>query len=61
MMIKITSDELARLIRASAKHGNVYTTLGTGGVGMLDAEKTPWAVPLIQEWRGVTVSNGAGI
>lgn len=48
--IRLTTDEMAALIRATADNGEVLSAeLG----GTIDLEANQWAVPLIAEMRGV--------
>lgn len=57
--ITLTECELPELIRLS--EGRVVAfSFGPSGV-WLNPEKSPWAVPLLREWRGITVNDGAGI
>lgn len=57
--IYITDKEHALLIRASADHGPVGTSFGPSGV-WLD-EDCKWPIPLIAQWRGIAMIDGAGI
>ncbi len=57
--MEIDASELAHLIRASNGRP-VPAAFGPGYLG-LKTDQAPWAVPIINELRGVTVSNGGGI
>lgn len=62
--IPITADELARLIRAQAKpenHEAVSCQFGGPTGSQLQPNETPWALPLLAKWRGVSFEEGAGI
>jgi len=53
--------ESAALMREqSGKPQALCLAFGTGGVA-LQPRKSPWAVPLLLQWRGVTFNDGAGI
>lgn len=58
-LIPLSEGETASLIRLANPH-SLALAFGTGGVA-LNADKSPWAVPLIAEWRGLTFTDGAGI
>jgi hypothetical protein len=56
--------EFERLIEASEGR-TVGVAFGPGGVWLNREEDgtlaSPWAIPLLQSWRGETVAEGAGI
>lgn len=58
--VLVTEKETASLIRASAEHGPVRLQFGPGWVGFQPVDM-PWAYELLQEWRGETFRDGAGI
>ncbi|CAL4868230.1 hypothetical protein MMA231_02505 [Asticcacaulis sp. MM231] len=63
--IYLEQEENAQLIRESSKHGPLACSFGGGRVWLAyDDEgklRSSWALPLLSEWRGYTVSDGAGI
>jgi hypothetical protein len=58
-LIPLREGETAALMRL-ANPEPVCLAFGTGGVA-LEADKSPWAVPILAEWRGLTFTDGAGI
>ncbi|EJL33242.1 hypothetical protein PMI01_02204 [Caulobacter sp. AP07] len=66
MRIAITAEEHAKLIRLSVDHGPVATSFGDPRGTALSRNakgelESPWVLPFLAEWRGYTVSDGAGI
>ncbi|QDH50379.1 hypothetical protein [Caulobacter phage KcrB] len=64
--ISISAEEHAKLIRLSAQHGPIATTFGDPRGTALSRNRegkieSTWALRYLAEWRGVTVSGGAGI
>lgn len=57
--IPLTEAEAADLM-SRAVDNPIVLQFGPSGV-FLDTVKSSWAVPLLMEWRGETVSNGGGI
>lgn len=57
-LVPLSYGEMALLIR----HGSapVSARFGAGGTALV-AEDSPWALPMLAEWRGVAFSEGAGI
>ena len=56
--IPVTETETAKLMKVS--NGRVLP-LTFGSKVCLEAEKAPWAVTLLAEWRGIAFTAGAGI
>jgi hypothetical protein len=59
-LIPLREGELAQLTRAAIKGRALVVAFGHGGVA-LRPEQSPWAMPLLDEWRGLTFVDGAGI
>jgi len=59
-LIPLKESELAQLIRLAEGGLCLAIAFGTGGAA-LQANKSPWAVPHLEQWRGITVNDGAGI
>jgi hypothetical protein len=61
-LIPLHQHETALLMGLAGRNGRGQLSLafGTGGVA-LQADQSPWAVPLIREWRGQIFNDGAGI
>lgn len=63
--IYISHDEHIKLLRAAPYGEFVATSFGSGAVWLgRDADgklRNPWVLPLLAEWRGITVNDGAGI
>ena len=57
-MIVIDEHEIAELIRAAVSRP---LALSFGSHVWLNAQKSPWAVPILEKLRGITVEEGAGI
>ncbi|HSV29062.1 MAG TPA: hypothetical protein VLL76_05870 [Candidatus Omnitrophota bacterium] len=61
-LIHLSEAELADLMReARSELGRTLPlTFGLTGVALI-ADAAPWAVPMLDQWRGVTVADGGGI
>lgn len=60
-LLPLRAQETALLIRASRNTGEpVALAYGTGGAALI-VEDAPWAVPLLDEWRGHAFADGGGI
>jgi hypothetical protein len=58
-LIPVTEAETTLLLEASIRHGSVHLTFGSRVC--LVVKDSPWAVPLLLEWRGIMFDNGGGI
>lgn len=57
-LIAVTVEELTLLIRHSSRERPLCSTIPGGRVNI---DGSPWVVPLLELWRGVTMQEGAGI
>lgn len=60
-LIPLSTEELAGLIREQSNHKEAVSCSFGTGVVKLKTENTPWALPLLAEWRGEAFNEGAGI
>ena len=59
VLVPLRDGEMAELLRVSAGR-SVDVRFGSGGTALVSTD-SPWALPLLSQWRGIAFVDGAGI